>query len=162
MFYIFQFSFLIFAFDFFVFNFKPECGTAQLSHLLIVLFSCCSRYVAFFELIHLNDLPSYVVQCFQCLIGKKWANQASKQFFDSMTTAAQRAAVVKMIIQNILICPLSILTPPLVWFSDLYDFLISFQFHTWATPGLGTAQYIYYTILISVLTLLYQALMVYF
>ena len=28
---------------------------------------------------------------------KKWANQASNQDFDSMTTAAQRAAVVKIV-----------------------------------------------------------------
>ena len=33
-----------------------EFGIAQLSLSLCVLFSCCSRYVAFLELIHLNDL----------------------------------------------------------------------------------------------------------
>ena len=33
-----------------------ECGTAQLSLPLFVLCSCCSRYVVFVELIHLNDL----------------------------------------------------------------------------------------------------------
>ena len=32
------------------------CGPAQLSHPLFVLFSCCSRCVDFFKLIHLNDL----------------------------------------------------------------------------------------------------------
>ena len=36
--------------------FNSACGTAKLSHPLFVLFSCCTRYVAFFELIHLNDL----------------------------------------------------------------------------------------------------------
>ena len=33
-----------------------ECGTAQLSLSLFILFSYCSRYVAFVKLINLNDL----------------------------------------------------------------------------------------------------------
>ena len=37
------------------FLFSSECSTAQFSHLLFVSFSCCSRYVAFVELIHLSD-----------------------------------------------------------------------------------------------------------
>ena len=35
---------------------KSECSIAQLRLSLFILFSCCSRYVAFVELIHLNDL----------------------------------------------------------------------------------------------------------
>ena len=50
---------------------KSECGTGKLSLSLFVLFSCCSRYVAFFNLIHLNDLlvyqSSYVVRCLAML-----------------------------------------------------------------------------------------------
>ena len=37
-------------------SFNSECGTAQLSLLLCVLYFCSSRYVAFVELIDLNDL----------------------------------------------------------------------------------------------------------
>ena len=37
-------------------SFNFECGTAQLSLLLCVLYFCSSRYVAFVELIDLNDL----------------------------------------------------------------------------------------------------------
>ena len=37
-------------------SFTSECGTAQLSLLLCVLYFCSSRYVAFVELIDLNDL----------------------------------------------------------------------------------------------------------
>ena len=35
---------------------KAESSKAKFSLSLFVLFSCCSRYVAFVELIHLNDL----------------------------------------------------------------------------------------------------------
>ena len=35
---------------------KSEFGTAKLSLPLFVWFSCCSRYVVFVKLIHLNDL----------------------------------------------------------------------------------------------------------
>ena len=38
------------------FLFFSECGPAQYSLLLLVFHSCCSRYVAFVELIHLEDL----------------------------------------------------------------------------------------------------------
>ena len=38
------------------FSFFPECGTTQFSLVLFVLYSCCSRSVAFVKLIHLNDL----------------------------------------------------------------------------------------------------------
>ena len=37
-------------------SFNSECGTAQLSLLLCVLYFCSSRYVAFVELINLNNL----------------------------------------------------------------------------------------------------------
>ena len=37
-------------------SYNSEFGTAQLSLLLCVLYFCSSRYVAFVELIHLNDL----------------------------------------------------------------------------------------------------------
>ena len=37
-------------------SFNSECGTAQLSLLLCVLYFCSSRYVAFVELINLNAL----------------------------------------------------------------------------------------------------------
>ena len=37
-------------------QFKSESDTAQLSLSLFVLLYCCSRYVAFVELIHHNDL----------------------------------------------------------------------------------------------------------
>ena len=42
--------------QFILIQFKSECGTAKLSLSLFVLFSSCSWYVAFVELIHLNDL----------------------------------------------------------------------------------------------------------
>ena len=45
------------------------------SHLLFVLFSGCSRYVAFFQLIHLNDL---LIQCFR---KSGQINQAINQTF---------------------------------------------------------------------------------
>ena len=35
---------------------KSKCGTAKLSLPLFLLFSCCSRYVAFVKLIHFNFL----------------------------------------------------------------------------------------------------------
>ena len=35
---------------------NSKCGTAQIRLLLFVFYSCCNRYVAFVELIHLNDL----------------------------------------------------------------------------------------------------------
>ena len=41
-----------------------ELGQAQLNHSLFVLCSCCSRYVAFVELIHLNDLLDNVTFLF--------------------------------------------------------------------------------------------------
>ena len=34
---------------------RSECSIAQLSLQLFVIFSCCSRYVGFFDLIHVND-----------------------------------------------------------------------------------------------------------
>ena len=46
---------------------KFKCGTAHLSLSLFVLFSCFSIYVAFVELIHLNDLLKDVT--FICLFG---------------------------------------------------------------------------------------------
>ena len=39
-------------------------GTAQLSHLLFILYSSCSRYVAFVELIRLDDLLDNVTFLF--------------------------------------------------------------------------------------------------
>ena len=42
---------------------KSECGTAKLSLPLFVLFSCCSRYVAFVDLINLNDLLVDNIHC---------------------------------------------------------------------------------------------------
>ena len=41
---------------------NSEYGTAQFSHPLFVSISCCSRYVAFVELIHLNDLIDNVLK----------------------------------------------------------------------------------------------------
>ena len=42
--------------QFILIQFKSKCVTAKLSLSLCVLFSWCSWYVAFVELIHLNDL----------------------------------------------------------------------------------------------------------
>ena len=42
--------------QFILIQFKSVCGTVKLSLSLFVLFSCCSCYVAFVKLIHLNDL----------------------------------------------------------------------------------------------------------
>ena len=44
---------------------KSECSTAQLSLSLFVLFFCCNRYVAFVELINLNDLLDNVTFYFR-------------------------------------------------------------------------------------------------
>ena len=36
--------------------FRSECGIVQFTLVLFVLFSCCSSYVGFIDLVHLNDL----------------------------------------------------------------------------------------------------------
>ena len=71
---------------------EVECGITQPSSR-IAFFYC-------FDLLELMALHDDILSSSSWAIGKKWANQSSKQSikqdFDSMMTAAQRAAVVKM------------------------------------------------------------------
>ena len=80
--------------------FGSECSTDQLSLSLFVLLSKCSRYVAFVELIHLNDLLDDVT--FTLLTNQRprkcdMTERHIERHFDIMTTNALRAAAVKIL-----------------------------------------------------------------